>query len=80
MLKKAKVPRKTFIKSFPGKEANLNLKWLDAFQEAQPKYADRLEPLRSDIARSQRKIAFEEDMVQLTVADLKEVNRKLSIW
>ncbi|MBR2515628.1 MAG: RNA polymerase sigma factor RpoD [Halomonas sp.] len=76
-VKKAKVPRKTFIKSFPGSESDQ--KWLDAFQEAQPKYADRLEPLRADIARSQRKIAFEEDMVQLTVADLKEVNRKLSI-
>ena len=76
-VKKAKVPRKTFIKSFPGYESNP--KWLDTFQEAQPKYADRLEPLRADIARSQRKIAFEEDMVQLTVADLKEVNRKLSI-
>ncbi|RUR26772.1 RNA polymerase sigma factor RpoD [Vreelandella andesensis] len=76
-VKKAKVPRKTFIKSFPGYESNP--KWLDSFQEAQPKYADRLEPLRADIARSQRKIAFEEDMVQLTVADLKEVNRKLSI-
>ncbi|MBZ5486154.1 RNA polymerase sigma factor RpoD [Halomonas aquamarina] len=76
-VKKAKVPRKTFIKSFPGSESDP--KWLDAFQEAQPKYADRLEPLRADIARSQRKIAFEEDMVQLTVADLKEVNRKLSI-
>ncbi|XUO85003.1 RNA polymerase sigma factor RpoD [Halomonas sp. KM007] len=76
-VKKAKVPRKIFIKSFPGHESDSS--WLDAFQEAQPKYADRLEPLRADIARSQRKIAFEEDMVQLTVADLKEVNRKLSI-
>jgi RNA polymerase primary sigma factor len=76
-VKKAKVPRKTFIKSFPGHESDQT--WLDAFQEAQPKYADRLEPLRADIARSQRKIAFEEDMVQLSVADLKEVNRKLSI-
>ncbi|WP_339119541.1 RNA polymerase sigma factor RpoD [Halomonas sp. BMC6] len=76
-VKKAKVPRKTFIKSFPGHESDP--KWLDAFQEAQPKYADRLEPLRADIARAQRKIAFEEDMVQLSVADLKEVNRKLSI-
>ena len=75
--RKPKCPRKTFIKSFPGNESDQ--KWLDAFQEAQPKYADRLEPLRADIARSQRKIAFEEDMVQLTVADLKEVNRKLSI-
>ena len=76
-VKKAKVPRKTFIKSFPGHESDPT--WLDAFQEAHPKYADRLEPLRADIARAQRKIAFEEDMVQLSVADLKEVNRKLSI-
>ncbi|MCP1315406.1 MULTISPECIES: RNA polymerase sigma factor RpoD [unclassified Halomonas] len=76
-VKKAKVPRKLFIKSFPGNESDKS--WLDRFQEEQPKYADRLEPLRADIARSQRKIAFEEDMVQLTVTDLKEVNRKLSI-
>ncbi|TVM06247.1 RNA polymerase sigma factor RpoD [Vreelandella aquamarina] len=76
-VKKAKVPRKTFIKSFPGHESQKS--WLDEFQEAFPKYADRLEPLRADIARSQRKIAFEESMVQLDVGELKEVNRKLSI-
>ncbi len=76
-VKKAKVPRKTFIKSFPGHESKKS--WLDEFQEAFPKYADRLEPLRADIARSQRKIAFEESMVQLDVGELKEVNRKLSI-
>ncbi|UYF99064.1 MULTISPECIES: RNA polymerase sigma factor RpoD [unclassified Halomonas] len=76
-VKKAKLPRKLFIKSFPGNESDQS--WLDRFQEEQPKYADRLEPLRADIARSQRKIAFEEDMVQLIVPDLKEVNRKLSI-
>jgi RNA polymerase primary sigma factor len=76
-VKKAKVPRKTFIKSFPGHESQKT--WLDDFQEAFPKYADRLEPLRADIARSQRKIAFEENMVQLNVGELKEVNRKLSI-
>jgi RNA polymerase primary sigma factor len=76
-VKKAKVPRKTFIKSFPGNESRKT--WLDDFQAAQSKYADRLEPLRADIARAQRKIAFEENMVQLSVGDLKEVNRKLSI-
>ncbi|MFI0472061.1 RNA polymerase sigma factor RpoD [Halomonas sp. HMF6819] len=76
-VKKAKLPRKLFIKSFPGNESDQS--WLDRFQEEQPKYADRLEPLRADIARAQRKIAFEEDMVQLIVPDLKEVNRKLSI-
>ncbi|MEQ6888712.1 RNA polymerase sigma factor RpoD [Halomonas sp. CS7] len=76
-VKKAKVPRKTFIKAFPGSESRLE--WLDEFGAANPKYAARLEPLRGDIQRSQRKIAFEEEMIQLAVTEIKEVNRRLSI-
>ncbi|PXX98542.1 RNA polymerase sigma factor RpoD [Halomonas sp. LBP4] len=76
-VKKARVPRKTFIKAFPGSESRPE--WLDDFAAANPKYADRLEPLRGDIQRAQRKIAFEEEMVQLPVTEIKEVNRRLSI-
>ncbi|MDR9439107.1 MAG: RNA polymerase sigma factor RpoD [Halomonas sp.] len=76
-VKKAKVPRKTFIKAFPGSESNPE--WLDEFSAANPKYAARLEPLRGDIQRAQRKIAFEEAMIQLPVTEIKEVNRRLSI-
>ncbi|TDR52546.1 RNA polymerase RpoD-like sigma 70 subunit [Halomonas ventosae] len=76
-VKKAKVPRKTFIKAFPGSESNPE--WLDDFSAANPKYAARLEPLRGDIQRAQRKIAFEEEMIQLPVTEIKEVNRRLSI-
>ncbi|MFM9270643.1 RNA polymerase sigma factor RpoD [Halomonas elongata] len=76
-VKKAKVPRKTFIKSFPGNESRQD--WLDSFMAENAKYADRLTPLKGDIQRAQRKIAFEEEMVALVVTDLKEVNRKLSI-
>ncbi|MEQ6916909.1 RNA polymerase sigma factor RpoD [Halomonas aquatica] len=76
-VKKARVPRKTFIKAFPGSESRLE--WLDEFGAAYPKYSTRLEPLRVDIHRSQRKIAFEEEMIQLQVPEIKEVNRRLSI-
>ncbi|MCW4149428.1 RNA polymerase sigma factor RpoD [Halomonas sp. 18H] len=76
-VKKAKLPRKTFIKSFPGNESNQE--WLDAFMADNSRHAARLEPLKGEIQRSQRKIAFEEEMVALAVTDLKEVNRKLSI-
>ncbi|WFM70562.1 RNA polymerase sigma factor RpoD [Halomonas sp. CKK8] len=76
-VKKAKVPRKTFIKAFPGSESNPE--WLDEFSAANAKYAARLEPLRGDIQRAQRKIAFEEEMIQLPVTEIKEVNRRLSI-
>ncbi len=76
-VKKARVPRKTFIKAFPGNESRQD--WLDDFISNHGKYADRLEAMRGDILRSQRRIAFEEDMVQLAVPELKEINRRLSI-
>ncbi|TDO09872.1 MULTISPECIES: RNA polymerase sigma factor RpoD [Halomonas] len=76
-VKKAKIPRKTFIKAFPGSESNPQ--WLDEFIANHPKYAARLTPLRGDIQRAQRKIAFEEEMLQLPVTEIKEINRRLSI-
>ncbi|PSJ23194.1 RNA polymerase sigma factor RpoD [Halomonas sp. ND22Bw] len=76
-VKKAKVPRKTFIKAFPGNESRQD--WLDDFMAEQTKYADKLAVFKGDIQRSQRKIAFEEEMIQLPVTDIKEVNRRLSI-
>ncbi|UYG04841.1 RNA polymerase sigma factor RpoD [Halomonas sp. LR3S48] len=76
-VKKAKVPRKNFIKAFPGNESRQE--WVDEFMAQNAKFADRLAPLRADIQRAQRRIAFEEDMVQLAVPELKEINRRLSI-
>ncbi|HIX62225.1 MAG TPA: RNA polymerase sigma factor RpoD, partial [Candidatus Halomonas stercoripullorum] len=76
-VKRARVPRTQFIKSFPGNESRQE--WLDEFIAQYPKSAERLEPLRVDIQRAQRRIAFEEEMVQLRVAELKEINRRLSI-
>lgn len=76
-VKKGKVPRKTFIKAFPGNESNVE--WLDEFLAANGKYADKLDPFRGDIARAQRKIAFEEELILLPVNEIKEVNRRLSI-
>ncbi|WP_136066179.1 RNA polymerase sigma factor RpoD [Modicisalibacter radicis] len=76
-VKKGKVPRKTFIKSFPGNESNSQ--WLDDFLGGNPRYADKLQAFRGDIQRAQRKIAFEEELIQLPVGEIKEVNRRLSI-
>ncbi|GAA5172293.1 MULTISPECIES: RNA polymerase sigma factor RpoD [Halomonadaceae] len=76
-VKKAKVPRKTFIKNFPGNESNSQ--WLDEFLASNPRYADKLQAFRGDIQRAQRKIGFEEELIQLPVGEIKEVNRRLSI-
>ncbi|WP_110649112.1 RNA polymerase sigma factor RpoD [Salinicola peritrichatus] len=76
-VKQGRVPRKTFIGSFLGNEASAT--WFDDFIAKHDKYAERLEPFRADVQRAQRKIGFEEEMVQLDVGQLKEVNRRLSI-
>ncbi|WP_275401766.1 RNA polymerase sigma factor RpoD [Salinicola corii] len=76
-VKQGKVPRKTFISSFLGNEASGS--WFDEFVAKHGKYADRLEPFRGDVQRAQRKISFEQEMVLLSVGQLKEVNRRLSI-
>ncbi|WP_027966215.1 RNA polymerase sigma factor RpoD [Halomonas halocynthiae] len=75
--KKARVPRRTFIKAFPGNEARQE--WLDEFVAENSRYAERLLPFKADIQRAQRKVAFEEDMVSLPVGEIKEINRRLSI-
>ncbi len=76
-VKQGKVPRKTFISEFLGSETTES--WFDDFVAKHTKYADRLAPFRGDVQRAQRKIDFEQEMVQLNVGQLKEVNRRLSI-
>ncbi|ANF58538.1 RNA polymerase sigma factor RpoD [Halotalea alkalilenta] len=76
-VKRSKVSRKTFIGAFPGHETDLE--WFDNFVATHSKYAEALSDYRVEVLRAQRKIAFEQELVNLTVAELKEVNRRLSI-
>lgn len=76
-VKRCKVSRKAFINAFVGNEADLE--WFDDFTSSHSRYADALKAYRHEVLRAQRKIAFEQEMVSLSVADLKELNRCLSI-
>lgn len=76
-VRKAKMTRKEFITSFPGNETNLE--WLDNVLADKPKYAEKLEGLRIEILRCQRKILTVEKDVHLNLSEIKEVNRRMSI-
>ncbi|OOV88462.1 RNA polymerase sigma factor RpoD [Oceanospirillum linum] len=76
-VRKAKMTRKEFITSFPGNETNLE--WLDNVLADKPKYAEKLEALRIEILRCQRKILAVEKDVSLNLSEIKEVNRRMSI-
>lgn len=73
----AKMPRKDFIRSFPGNETNT--KWLDSMLTQNKEYNQGLEEIAEDIIRAQNKIIRVEQTSNLTVAEIKETNRRMSI-
>ncbi len=73
----AGMPRRDFITQFPKNETNLN--WIDEQCKGNPAYADKLKALAEEINRCQRKLAAVESNCSLSVADIKEINRKMSI-
>jgi len=72
-----KMPRKDFIRTFPGNETNT--KWIDSILEKENEYHDTLEEFAEDIIRCQNKIAKIEEESKLTVVEIKETNRRMSI-
>ncbi|MEQ8262192.1 RNA polymerase sigma factor RpoD [Pseudohaliea sp.] len=70
------MPRKEFIKSFQGAEADL--KW--AGRHARKKdYGSKLSARKDDIQRAQRRIQQIEEETGLSVTEIKEINRRMSM-
>ncbi|BFM17883.1 RNA polymerase sigma factor RpoD [Maricurvus nonylphenolicus] len=76
-VRKAKMPRKTFIKEFPGNEINED--WIPEIVKKKRDYSDTIKAVAGDIMRSQRKLQQFEDMTGLELAAIKEINRRMSI-
>lgn len=76
-IEQAGMPRKLFIDSFPKNETNTD--WLDQHLSSGQPYVSRLTELASDVRRAQRKLQDIEHENILTVGEIKEVNRKMSI-
>ena len=75
-VKSGKMPRNTFLKSFPGNE--VNLKWIDAHLRRKP-YSESLAKFKIEVLRAQRKMQGIEEETGLQVAEIKEINRRMSI-
>jgi RNA polymerase primary sigma factor len=72
---KGKLARKTFITSFLGNETNLE--WTTE-NHRKLQCADPAKVLQ-DIQRAQKKLIALEEQMHMTIAEIKEVNRRLSI-
>ena len=73
----ARMPRNEFLRSFPGNEVNDG--WVDELLAGKPRYAEALEAVKPDILRAQKKLTILEQEAELTVSEVKDINRRMSI-
>ena len=73
----AKMPRKEFIASFPENETNIS--WLDGHINAGKGYAKALTEQAEEIKRIQTRLATLEKDCGMSIAEIKDINRRMSI-
>jgi RNA polymerase primary sigma factor len=73
----AGMPRKDFIASFPKNETNP--RWLGKHVKSGKKYSALLAKFKDEIERRQKKLEQLEVQYHLSINDIKEVNREVSI-
>ena len=73
----AKMPRKEFIKSFPGNE--VNLKWTGSLVKSNADYSLGIANQEVEILRSQRRLTQVEVDSGLSILQIKDINRRLTI-
>ena len=71
------MPRKEFIKSFA--DNSTNLRWVTNRLISKPKYANKLKKNKEEIVKLQKKLLRIEEQTNLSVTEIKEINRKMSI-
>jgi RNA polymerase primary sigma factor len=72
-----KMPKKMFIALFKGNETNSA--WLEAILSSDADYAKRIKEFEEDLIRCIRKMAAIEEQSALTISNLKEISRNMSI-
>jgi RNA polymerase primary sigma factor len=73
----AGMPRKDFIATFPKNETSA--RWLAKHVKGGKKYSAPLAKFKDEIERRQKKLQTLETLYHLTINDIKEVNREVSI-
>jgi RNA polymerase primary sigma factor len=73
----AGMPRKDFIATFPKNETNT--RWVDKHIRAKRKHSSALGKLKEDIVRAQKRLQKIEEITLLSIADVKEINREVSL-
>ena len=76
-IREAGMPRKLFVTNFPGHEVDED--WLDRMSKSKEPWAARLADVADEVKRTQRKLLALQEESGLTVSEVKEINRGMSI-
>ncbi len=76
-VRQAGMPRKDFISSFPKNETDPS--WIEKHIRAKRKHSSVLAKLKADVQRSQRKLIAVELTSHVSIGEIKEINRQMSI-
>jgi RNA polymerase primary sigma factor len=73
----ARMPKKTFIQTYSGNEANT--RWITSLLKGKQKWVPALKEHKVEIKTVQEKLGGLEGQNRITIAELKDINRKMSI-
>ncbi|HLU12917.1 MAG TPA: RNA polymerase sigma factor region1.1 domain-containing protein, partial [Arenimonas sp.] len=74
--RQAKMPRKDFLRAWPGNETNLG--WADEVIRRKQKWSSGMREDRDEIIAEQQKLIGIEQSLYLTLPDIKEINRAMA--
>ena len=76
-IRRAKLPRKVFLKEFPGNETSIA--WVNKHIKAKKDYSSALEEQKEDIVRAQKRLKVIVADTGLAVSEIKDINRRMSL-
>lgn len=72
-----KMPRKTFVKEFPGNETNLD--WIPSIVKKKREYSESMRNVADAILKMQEELLEIEQSVGLELSTIKDINRRMSL-
>ncbi|MFK7732635.1 MAG: RNA polymerase sigma factor RpoD [Pseudomonadales bacterium] len=76
-VREADMDRRQFLKSFQGSETDLT--WVDAQIKKHKAIAPKLEQIKPDLLRAQKRLVIISEEANLEISDVKEINRRMSL-
>jgi len=77
VVRRARVPRDVFRKEYIGNE--ISVSWINKISKSKKEYATGLENQREDILRSQKKMKALSKISELSIVEIKDINRRMSL-